>query len=96
MSESVNLTSLVNVSQSTNIILTQILLALRNGVAIQQVLTSYTVASLPAAASNGAVAFASNGRKGAEGAGAGTGLPVYWNGATSQWFTFSGNVLVTA
>ena len=57
---------------------------------------SYNVASLPVAGLTGSVAFAKDGRKGGEGAGAGTGVPVYWNNATSNWFTFSGNVAVTS
>lgn len=45
-------------------------------------LASYTVAALPAAAFNGALAFASNGRKASEAAGAGTGVvAAYSNGA---------------
>ena len=45
-------------------------------------LASYTVAALPSAAFNGALAFASNGRKTAEAAGAGTGVvAAYSNGA---------------
>lgn len=89
------LTGIVNELQKSTLILNQILRALQAGVAIQSSLPSYTVAALPATAATGAVAFASNGRKGAEGAGAGTGLPVYWNAATSQWFTYA-NALVTA
>jgi hypothetical protein len=82
--------------QQGNAILTQILTALRSGVAIQAVFPTYTFVNLPATAGTGAVAWCSNGRKGGEGVGAGTGVPVYWNTATTQWFTFSGNVLVTA
>lgn len=40
--------------------------------------------------------FATNGRKGGEGVGAGTGLPVYWNPATSQWYNFYNNTVVAA
>lgn len=82
--------------QNRNTILTQILNALQKGVAIVNVMPVSTVAALPAAGSSGQFYFASNGRKGGEGVGVGTGLPVYWNAATSQWFTFSGNVQVTA
>lgn len=55
----------------------------------------YTVASLPTGYP-GQVAFASNGRKGGEGAGAGTGVPVFWNSLTSQWLCFHDNSVVAA
>ena len=58
-----------------------------------------TLANAPLAVSgkvkNGDFLFITNGRKGAEGAGAGTGLPCYYNAATDQWFTFSGDIAVT-
>lgn len=56
-------------------------------------LARYTVDKLPSG-NIGAIAYASNGRKSGEGAGDGTGLPVYYDG--SSWKTFSGNVTVTA
>jgi hypothetical protein len=39
--------------------------------------------------------FCSNGRKSGEGVGTGTGVPVYWNTATSQWLKFSDDSVVT-
>jgi len=42
--------------------------------------TPVTVANLPTNATAGDRAFASNGRKPSEGAGAGTGVPVYFDG----------------
>lgn len=39
--------------------------------------------------------FCSNGRKSGEGVSAGTGVPVYWNTATSQWLKFSTDTVVT-
>lgn len=39
--------------------------------------------------------FCSNGRKSGEGVGSGTGVPVYWNAATSKWFKFSDDTEVT-
>jgi hypothetical protein len=54
---------------------------------------SYPVASLPAA-SIGAVTIASNGRKAGEGAGSGTGCPVWWDGTI--WRTFYDNSQVAA
>ncbi|MNM75539.1 hypothetical protein D3C81_873300 [compost metagenome] len=53
----------------------------------------YTVATLPVGVSNSSVAIATNGRKVGEGAGAGTGVPVYYsNGA---WRVFGTDVAVT-
>lgn len=46
-------------------------------------------------ASVGDVLFITDGRKGGEGAGLGTGVPAYYNAATNQWYTFSGNAAVT-
>lgn len=40
---------------------------------------TYTVAALPLTPAEGAIAYASNGRKSGEGAGAGTGVPVYYS-----------------
>jgi hypothetical protein len=48
-------------------------------------LPSYTVAALPASPGAGAMAFASNGRKPGEAAGAGTGVEVFYDGA--RWIT---------
>jgi hypothetical protein len=57
------------------------------------VLLSYTVANLPAG-SSGALAYATNGRKVGEGAGAGTGVPVYYS--TSHWRVFSTDAVVAS
>lgn len=57
------------------------------------VLRSYTVATLPAA-NDGEIVFASNGRKTGEGAGAGTGVPVYRDGGT--WFRYADDTAVVA
>jgi hypothetical protein len=87
---------IVNMLQQGNTILTAILNALNGGVAIQPKSQVFLVAALPTVGvSNGQIAFASNARKVGEGVGAGTGLPVYYNAATSQWFTYA-NALVTA
>jgi hypothetical protein len=61
---------------------------------------AYTFANLPTTGlGNGTsyitTAFCSNGRKSGEGAGTGTGVPVYWNAATSQWLKFSTDTVVT-
>jgi len=65
---------------------------------------AYTVASLPTLANGGlgdgvsyvTLAFASNGRKAAEGAGLGTGQLVYYNAVTDQWLRVRDDGVVTA
>ncbi len=61
-------------------------------------LPSYTVTSLPNAAAgaiDGSIAWASNGRKPAEGAGAGTGVMVVYNNATTSWLRTTDYTLVS-
>lgn len=69
---------------------------LAEGIAVLSQPPVYTVAALPASAATGAFAWASNGRKPAEGAGAGTGVPVFFNSATGQWFSYLSGAVVTA
>lgn len=58
-------------------------------------LKSYTVASLPASAGViPQIAYASNGRKNGEGAGAGTGVPVFWD--SNDWCAFDTGAPVEA
>jgi hypothetical protein len=65
---------------------------------------SYTVATLPTLANGGlgngtsyvTYAFASNGRKAAEGAGLGTGQLVYYNAVTDQWLRIRDDSVITA
>lgn len=76
--------------------LSSILTLLKTGIAVQPVAPSYTVVALPATAQTGAYAWATNGRKPGEGAGAGTGVPVFWNPSTSQWFSSLSGAQVTA
>ncbi len=63
-----------------------------NGAPLQ--LPSYSVAALPAAPGAGAKAFASNGRKPNEAAGAGTGVEVYFDG--TRWNSVSTSTQVAA
>jgi hypothetical protein len=57
-------------------------------------LGSFTVANLPNTPVTGQLAYASNGRKVGEGAGSGTGVPVYFsNGA---WRVYSTDAAVAA
>lgn len=91
-----DMSSVVNVEQTRNTILSKLVTVLQGGIAVDPTPASYTVATLPATAAAGQYAWASNGRKGAEGVGAGTGLMVYFNPATLSWFTFSGNIAVTS
>ena len=67
---------------------------LKAGVTISVVLPSYAVASLPATATTGQMAYATNGRNTGEGAGAGTGCPVFWKGAS--WCAIWSGVTVTS
>lgn len=91
-----DMNAVVSVEQTRNQILNRLVTVLQAGIALDPTPASYTVAALPATAGNGQVAWASNGRKGAEGPGAGTGILVYYNPSTATWFTVSGNVVVTA
>lgn len=85
----------LDVQQQTKV-LTAMLKAMQGGIAVDPTPAVFTVAALPATAATGQWAWASNGRKAGEGAGLGTGLPVYFNPSTATWFTYSGNVVVTA
>jgi hypothetical protein len=58
------------------------------------VLPSFTVATLPVGCTPGAIALASNGRKPSEGAGAGTGVQVYFDGA--RWISASSGSVVAS
>lgn len=65
---------------------------------------AYTVANLPTIANGGigngssyvTLAWASNGRKAAEGVGTGTGQLVYYNNATNQWLRVRDDSVITA
>lgn len=56
---------------------------------------SFAVASLPASASVGTLAYATNGRKAGEGAGAGTGVLVFFDGA-DKWIAVDTGAEVAA
>ena len=58
------------------------------------VLPSYNVAALPSGCGQGAMAYAVNGRKPSEGAGAGTGAQVYFDG--SRWLSASTGTAVAS
>jgi hypothetical protein len=58
------------------------------------VLPSYLVSALPTAPGTGAQAFATNGRKPTEAAGAGTGVTVFYDG--TKWISVCSGALVTA
>jgi len=65
---------------------------------------AYSVSNLPTLANGGlgngasyvTLAFASNGRKTAEGAGLGTGQLVYYNAPTDQWLRVRDDSVITA
>jgi hypothetical protein len=69
---------------------------LKTGLVVDPVATSYTVAMLPVSGAPGQTLWASNGRKPAEGSGAGTGVPVFWNSATTQWYSYLSGTQVTS
>jgi len=89
------MSAVVNVLQQGNMLLNAILNVLGKGIAVLPDAPVYTVASLPASAATGAVAFASNALKPGETTGAGTGMSVFWNPATSTWFTTLGVVVAS-
>lgn len=90
-------TTLVQAINSQTQVLTSILKALLAGIAIDPAPGVFTVAGLPTAGiAIGQYAFASNGRKPGEGAGLGTGVPVFWNSATSTWFSYCSGAVVTS
>jgi hypothetical protein len=55
----------------------------------------YAFADLPTGY-NGRVAFVTNGRKSGEGAGAGTGVPAYYDAAAAAWLNFFDNLATVA
>lgn len=91
-----DVSAIVSVLQTQNQILSRLITALQAGIAVDPTPASYTVATLPATGAAGQFAWASNGRKGAEGPGLGSGVPVFWNPATSSWFSYLSGVAVTS
>lgn len=91
-----DLTSLILTLQDQNRILNATLSQFMSGVPLNPVPSIYTVAGLPATAANGQWAYASNGRKPGEGAGLGTGVPVFFNAPTVTWFSYCSGAVVAA
>ena len=56
----------------------------------------FTVAQLPSGQRDGSLAFAIDGRRPGEGAGNGTGLPVWYDEANTRWSTMYDNSAVEA
>jgi len=54
------------------------------------------VADLPTFGQVGQLYYARDGRKGGEGAGNGTGIPVFWDAVQNAWLTFYDNTPVQA
>lgn len=92
----IDLTTLISALQTLNQILTRSGQTLAGGIAVLSAPPIYTVAGLPAAAANGAFAFASNGRKPSEGSGSGTGVPVFFNPGTMTWFSYCSGAAVAS
>lgn len=61
--------------------------AATQGALVAGALPVYAYANLPTGF-NGRVVYCSNGRKTAEGVGAGTGVPAYWTDSDSDWHVF--------
>ena len=59
------------------------------------VLATYTVGTLPTGVI-GQLVWVSNGRKGGEGVGAGTGVVAFWNTTTTNWMRVEDNTQVQA
>lgn len=57
-------------------------------------IAQFTVAGLPGSPVEGQLAYATNGRKVGEGAGAGTGVPVYFS--NTKWRVYSTDAQVTS
>ena len=91
-----DMASVVDVLQAQNKILTSILSRLNAGLMVLPVPSIYTVAGLPATGATGQFAYASNGRKPGEGAGSGTGVPVFWNAGSASWFSYCSGAAVTS
>jgi hypothetical protein len=68
--------------------------ALSGNVAVALYRVKAIVAALPAKATEGDWAYALNGRKPGEGAGAGTGVPCFWSG--THWIAVTSSAAVTA
>ena len=94
MSGSLDTTQIVNTLQEGNRALYAIQAALQGGVGVTQGLPTFTVATLPATAAIGQLAYASNGRKVGQGAGTGTGVPVIFD-VSNQWFALWSSAVVT-
>lgn len=88
-----DLKSVIVTDQERNKVLNSILAALNKGLLVDPIPAVYTVATLPTTAANGQFAFASNARKPGEGAGVGTGLPAFFDSATSTWLSYAGTAL---
>jgi len=64
------------------------------GSLVADALARYAYLDLPTGF-QGRMAFVTDGRKGGEGVGAGTGVPCYYDSTGADWFTFSGDIAVT-
>lgn len=95
MSGSTDLTLLVSTLQDANRLAAAMIQQLSAGVGILATWPSYTVASLPVTAAVPTFAYASDGRKPGEGAGLGTGVPVFFD-ISNVWFSFCDGTPVVA
>lgn len=91
-----DLTGLNALESTRNQTLEAIKARLITGVNVLPYPRNFTVAALPATGSSGEWAYATNGRKPAEGPGAGTGVPVWFNSGTATWFSYCSGTVVLA
>lgn len=91
-----DLTGVVTQLITQNQILTETLAQFQKGISVLPIPAVYTVAGLPATAATGQWAWASNGRLPGQGGGAGTGCPVFFNSATSSWYSYCSGAAVTS
>ncbi len=95
--DAAHVTALAAAPQSRQVVPTgglQVGGALTDNVAVALYAAVTSVALLPATANVGDWCFAADGRKAGEGAGAGTGTPVYWDG--THWIALDSGAAVAA
>ena len=61
-----------------------------------ELMPKYLVAELPSQQNNGAIAFATDGRRSGEGAASGTGIPTWYDATNERWATFYDNTETAA
>jgi hypothetical protein len=92
-----DMSSMVNVMQQQNQVLTALLGAFQAGFVVKSTPSAiYTFAALPVTAAAWTSAVCSNGLKPGESSGSGTGVPIFFNPGTSTWFSYCSGAVVTS